>query len=220
MLVSILIAFWIDAWWDGRKDRSLETEILELVAAEVEGNRAELQVVLADNEESLAGIDAFLRADPAALMDVQPDSVLSRVQSLPQIWTFNPNEEAASLLARTPVISPESLQLRALIARYLQVWADAAEEHQMLKEVQNDVMIGLAPYAGREADVGRAGLAGMVARGGPAVLGELRRDEDLVAAVIRKAAWQSIYLNESRRVLAALDSVSAAIAEAGSTRSP
>ena len=46
-----------------------------------------------------------------------------------------------------------------------------------------------------------------VARTGPGILGELRSDDDLVAAVIEKAHWQRRYLDELQRVSAALHSM-------------
>jgi hypothetical protein len=219
VLASILLAFWIDAWWDERQDRLLEAEILDLVAAEVEANRAELRSVLTLNEEALADIDRFFRVSPNPSEQAPRDSVRSMIRALQRLDTFNPNEEAASLLARTPVVGPGSLRRRTLIARYLQEWADAAEEHPTLKQRQNDVMGHLARYAGREADSGREAIPAMVARRGGAVLGELRRDEELVATVAQKAHWQNVYQNELREVLAALDSASVAFQAAVAARS-
>ena len=39
IVVSILLAFWIDAWWDSVQDRAEEREILSLLCAEFEANQ-------------------------------------------------------------------------------------------------------------------------------------------------------------------------------------
>lgn len=59
IVVSILLAFWIDAWWDNRQARMTEVTVLESIREEVEENRLELDRLLGLNGTQFNRIDGF-----------------------------------------------------------------------------------------------------------------------------------------------------------------
>lgn len=60
IVVSILLAFWIDAWWDGRKDEIEEREILVGLQVEFTDLRDRLDLWAQRNRTGIEMIDRFL----------------------------------------------------------------------------------------------------------------------------------------------------------------
>lgn len=63
IVASILLAFAIDAWWEGVKDRGAEAEILEGLELEFERNLANLERRGARNERFVDGLTSLLALD-------------------------------------------------------------------------------------------------------------------------------------------------------------
>ena len=53
ILASVLLAFWVDAWWERGQDRALEAAVLDAVAEEMEGNRRNLLSTLDQTDARL-----------------------------------------------------------------------------------------------------------------------------------------------------------------------
>ncbi|NIL94697.1 MAG: hypothetical protein GTO71_09700 [Woeseiaceae bacterium] len=60
VVASILLAFWIDAWWDQRKDRIKEYEILIGLEAEFVDVKTRLEYWASRNARGIGGIGKFL----------------------------------------------------------------------------------------------------------------------------------------------------------------
>ena len=63
IVVSILLAFAIDAWWDGRKDRAEEIEILKGLEIEFVDLRERLDLWARTYRDGIDTIDTFLTTD-------------------------------------------------------------------------------------------------------------------------------------------------------------
>jgi hypothetical protein len=70
IIVSILLAFWIDAWWDGRKDRLEEQEILVGLEIEFVDLRDRLDRWAQINRTGIQFIEQYL-SDSVTEMDLQ-----------------------------------------------------------------------------------------------------------------------------------------------------
>jgi hypothetical protein len=82
IVVSILLAFWIDAWWDNRQARMTEMTVLESIREEVEENRLELDRLLGLNGTQLERIDGFLGLTPDELRSLPQDSVAPWISAI------------------------------------------------------------------------------------------------------------------------------------------
>ena len=74
VVTSILLAFAIDAWWEGHTDRSAEQRILQELAGELRQNQAKLDDMLAfhaDTEDAARTALELAASDVA----VEPDSI-------------------------------------------------------------------------------------------------------------------------------------------------
>ncbi len=103
---SILLAFAIDAWWEGRAERAVEEDILRAAAAEVDANRAALRGDLQVHDDRLDRIDRFLRASPGELSELPEDSLFDMTRSFANAPSFNPRLEAISVLAQATARTP------------------------------------------------------------------------------------------------------------------
>lgn len=56
VVLSILLAFAIDAWWDEQKERSEEREVIESLYVEFEANRDEAESVISILENDIQSV--------------------------------------------------------------------------------------------------------------------------------------------------------------------
>lgn len=209
ILGSILVAFWIDAWWENRKARELESDALSAVLAEVEENLRKLDQVNSSTELQLDAVDRFLRAGPDELKSLAPDTVRIWIGHMMRPSTFDADRAAATVLATLPVSSdPGSAQARRLVSRLQSQLERAERVSEGVGDSYTTVREHLARYASQSAVNGRAYVASMVAQVGPDILAQLRRDDEFVAAVIDKAHVQSVYQDVLEGIAEALNSLS------------
>jgi hypothetical protein len=212
ILVSILLAFFVDAWWDRRQALALEFEVLSAVVEEFEANRLELRRIIATNELDLVLVDRLLRSNPSDLMRVAPDSVAAYVRALPRIMTFNPIHGASASFVQSPALTSEGIRSRARVSMALRALADATEEHARINRLSDMVRGKLAPYAASSRGEGLDRVPRMVARLGPNVLSRIASDGDLIAAIVDKSHIRQLYTDELRVALGLMDSVSDEVA--------
>ena len=105
IVASILLAFWIDAWWGERQAPLAEATTLQSIHEEAEANRAELGGSLSLLGVSLDRTDRFLASEPRDLRSVPADSVSHWLEALIVTWTFDGDVSAANLFldSSTPV---------------------------------------------------------------------------------------------------------------------
>lgn len=199
ILVSILVAFWIDAWWDERSAVRMESAVLAAVADELLRNRDDLVNTVRRLEAYLDRVDRFLRASDQELLDLPQDSVTFWLAALNGRASFNGDLEATSMLLQAPPLdSPESLAMRGRVAS----WRNRVDEAELLgaqlDEAQMRVEQKLALYAVYDASDGLGNTPDLVpvmaARSGAPGIRAIRHDEALVAAVISKTAAQRRHL--------------------------
>ena len=66
IVASILLAFCLDAWWDGRQEQAHLDEVLEAVADEFEAEIVVLDSIIVENEAGFEYLAQLLEAtDPA-----------------------------------------------------------------------------------------------------------------------------------------------------------
>jgi hypothetical protein len=79
IVVGILIAFGLDAWWEGVREQRRVDESLAAVQVELRANLAQLDTVLSRNEASIASVrEIFARSDTEAVPDLVKGCCSSR----------------------------------------------------------------------------------------------------------------------------------------------
>jgi hypothetical protein len=209
VLVGILGAFAIDAWWDSLQVAEVESVVSESVLEEALANREGVLRTIAASEADSARLDFFLRSSPEELRSVPVDSVNQFVLSLLRATTLEVQTGAVATLISMPSVDENGLALRALLRRMLQEFDDANENIERLNRYEDEVTALMSPYA--VPSDGFRMVVGMLARQGPDVLASLRQDPALVDALVRKGTWSNYYAIELSEALILVDSVRGAL---------
>ena len=91
MVVSILIAFSLDAWWDSWNDRREEASLLRSLASDFEENREQLDLSIQGSETILDELFALERlSSQSSFSQAQLDSVPDLLDGLYRWLTYNP----------------------------------------------------------------------------------------------------------------------------------
>lgn len=98
IVLSILLAFGIDAAWDEAKERSEEREVLEALRDDFRANREDVQVVLEQHLEQRADVILLAGMSRAEIAALTPDEVGRIVPALANPWTFDPRMGALDAL--------------------------------------------------------------------------------------------------------------------------
>jgi hypothetical protein len=214
IVISILLAFWIDAWWDQRQARATETAVLASIREEVEENRIELDRLLDLNETQFQRIDLFLGMTPDELRAVPADSVTSFVAAMVITWTYDGDDSAAGLfLGSSTPVTQHARDVRSVLAQWVRLVEDTEEEKETVWELGSDLARLLAIYTTPVAFDGQGLLHEVAGRLGPTLLAQLRLDDGFVAALQNKAHYQTVYVLELTQASAVLDSLRGLVQE-------
>jgi hypothetical protein len=214
IVVSILLAFWIDAWWDNRQARMTEMTVLESIREEVEENRLELDRLLGLNGTQLERIDGFLGLTPDELRSLPQDSVAPWISAIVVTWTYDADDSAAGLfLGSSAPVTQHAREVGSVLARWVGVLEDMEEEKETVWELGTDLAGRLALYTTAVAHDGQGLLYQVAGRLGPGLLAQLRLDDEFVAAALNKAHYQNVYVRELNQASAVLDSLRALVQE-------
>ena len=140
VVFSILLAFWIDAWWDGRKDKLEEREILIGLEVEFLDLRDRLDQWAQFNRTGAQFVDQFL-SDAVTEMDLRSIELAFTYASLVNILDQGGALDALLASGRLERISNRDIRAR------LVKWPDWLEDiHTNDLSSRNYVMSEIVPY--------------------------------------------------------------------------
>lgn len=137
IVASILLAFWIDAWWDGREEARHERESLELVSRDLKAAIVQLNAYAEFAEK--VGIEGLEAVEILSTGDVQDPLALSRMIQR----ASNRKTVALPTAAYTDLVSTGTLRLvqnrdlRDAIVRYY----ESAERAQRILEKNSSLFL-------------------------------------------------------------------------------
>ncbi|MGI9292169.1 MAG: hypothetical protein ACR2QG_12950 [Gammaproteobacteria bacterium] len=141
IIISILLAFAIDAWWDDRKQRSSAIEQLKRVATEMVANEQYVETKIQTLEDAVEG--------SAAIMTwMGPQPVEAPLPLFDDHWTdtlsigFLELQRSATsdILARGQLASEDMNELRTSLLDW-SAWANSLEQqYAMLREEHSQLM--------------------------------------------------------------------------------
>ena len=190
---SILLAFTIDAAWDGLQESRQRDELLASVLDEVRLNREELESVHVRNDSSLAQIDRFFRSTPEDLLALSPDDARATIRSLILVPDFTPVNEAAAALTSVSVRSPGEQAVKRGVAEWLRgvdLLMDVLGTANARAEAVDRLV---SEHASENRSDGLSYLPSMVMRAGPEALLGIWSDDTLAASLIAKGTAQTVY---------------------------
>jgi hypothetical protein len=90
IVVSILLAFAIDAWWAEKKEGEVEHVALQALRADFLASREQLEVVVRSLESARTDFDRFQSATTAELIEIDSDTTRYFLTALSKNHTFDP----------------------------------------------------------------------------------------------------------------------------------
>ena len=144
IVVSILLAFSVDAWWDGLRDRQRERELLTDLLSDFETSRPELAVRL-DGARRMARGNLALRdavAKSGAMQRVSiADSLILSVISGPTYEPATNTLDAALASGQIDAIRSDAIQ--AELANWSRLLVDTREDELLVREITTDQVVPL-----------------------------------------------------------------------------
>jgi hypothetical protein len=119
IVVSILIAFALDAWWDDQLDRQRERAHLETLLAEFHANRDRLEGFLGQVNDSFDSTLQVLALMGPAPQEISPDVLTSLINESFDVGTFTPHGGAVeALLASGELSLIQNHELSAMLSQW------------------------------------------------------------------------------------------------------
>jgi hypothetical protein len=184
IVVSILMAFWIDAWWDIQKTNTAEQQLLATLESDLEknGRMAAAQIERASKDRAM--LQRFVAMTPSEAGEIPPDTTWSMFRAFWRPATGELNSTAViATLESSPTLLRSDPELRAAIAKWRGSVAGLKRQSDDLQEIMQEVIDALAVHpelhaAFAELDNSRT-LSGSLAQ-------EVREDNDVMRVVVRK----------------------------------
>jgi len=99
IVLSILLAFAIDAWWSDKKESDIEYAALHALRSDFAASREQLSEVLQSLEAGRSSFARFQSATPAELTEIDPDAIRRILTGLVKNHTFDPVTATLDALA-------------------------------------------------------------------------------------------------------------------------
>ncbi|MGB5492471.1 MAG: hypothetical protein WBM76_16720 [Woeseiaceae bacterium] len=209
IVISILLAFAIDAWWADKKERDVEHRTLQALRSDLIASNEELDRLLQGLADARTNFARFQSATPAELIKIDPEAVRPIVISLVTPASFNPitaTHDALSNDGRLGLISdPELLRHLSNWQRALDdIEANSIDLHAESVRVLRSMEIYGGPFIRW-----RQSLDGLevLQRPDGEVLAVLRQDSDFMGKARMHQYTLSGYLLELRRLDENLESM-------------
>ena len=214
IVLSILLAFAIDAAWEYRGDRSRERELLSSLAQEYRTNRTTLQQTIGFVEQDLELMRSFFSSDPANLVDLDHPSLGNFWAALYRPQTFELASGATSaalssgnldlirdpqvreLIAGWPARTDDIQERAGVMVGFEQAWYDFVAQHPTAQR-----SLGQIGAADRDRDVAWIPGDDMVG-----VLGALWQDDEARARAMMRGSAAEIYVIQLGELVARVDS--------------
>jgi hypothetical protein len=141
IVASILLAFAIDAWWDGRLQRAAERAAIVGLVQDFEANTELLDDAL---RATSASMDRIWRVSTLTDAEIAATPVDSAQVYLFSLWvptTFDSRDATLdALIASGNLDLIRDAQLRGILARWKNLVTDATEESELIFDVSGDVL--------------------------------------------------------------------------------
>ena len=209
IVLSILLAFAIDAWWDEQKEREVEHRTLQALQRDLIASNDELDKLLQALADVRTNYSRFQSATPAELAQIDPEAVRPFVISLVTPASFEPvtaTHDALSSDGRLGLISdPELLTQLSNWQRAL----DDLEENSADLHAESVRVLRAMEMHGGPFIRWRRSLDGLevLQRPDGEVLATLRQDADFMGKARMHQYTLSGYLLELRRLDENLESL-------------
>ncbi len=165
IVLSILLAFAIDAWWDERQERAEEREVLESLYVEFEANRDEAASVVAVHEAAVQSVATLMQMSQDDILALSADEVEQQMRFFANPRTFDAVRGSVDALTSSGKLGIlRNRELREALTTFVNIVDDAAEDRDYLSRtsltVWNEVARNGGPWRKTVGDLTPEDCAG------------------------------------------------------------
>ncbi len=211
---SILLAFGLQAWWDGVQEREEEQRVLVGLEADFAQSQVGLHQVIDSHEAMVARIARLEAMSEAERAAVSPDSMWVFVEAMLRPMTFDGRDGTLdAVIASGGLVTISDPRLRDLLVEWQRLQVDVSEEATRLYDISDQVMRRVVQLRGPSgippAMVAYAmpGLPDARSHYETADLDMLASDSALTDLVQLKMIKATVYLSEIRPMADHTDTV-------------
>ena len=211
IVVSILLAFAIEAWWEEREDRETERVLLERLRSDFTEISAALRLVEEEHQEASEACIYFLNLPPGEAVPVNTDVDRKVAIVFLASRTFNPGSGAVASFSDS---DGARLIRNQLLADKLFAWPGLVDE---LQEEEANLQKGVAerwsPFLASRVNVGPyipsfgRPMKGLPDASSSGARDPLVVDRDFQNHVLDRFKWQQIALRDIEPVRDAVDEI-------------
>ena len=135
IVASILLAFAIDAWWDERKERLEEKEILQALYVEFEANREGASFVVLSHELSVQSAARLINLSEGEILALSVEEVGRYLRYFAAPQTFDAVRGSVDALMSSGRLGIlRDRELREAITTFVNILEDAREDREYMFE--------------------------------------------------------------------------------------
>ena len=158
IVLSILLAFSIDAWWDERKERADEREVLASLYVEFEANRLEAADVILAHEAAVQSVASLLQMSDDQILALSEEAVGQHIRFFANPRTFDAVRGTVDALTSSGKLGIlRNRELRAALTTFVNILEDAAEDREYLSQtsmtVWNEMVKSGGPWRTRRGGI-------------------------------------------------------------------
>ena len=149
IVLSILLAFAIDAWWDERKERAEEREVLQSLYVEFKSNRDEAALVVKVHEVAVHSVATLMKMSGDEILALSTDEVEKQLRFFASPRTFDAVRGSVDALTSSGKLGIlRSRELREALTTFMNIIEDAAEDRDYMSRTSMTVWNEVARNGG------------------------------------------------------------------------
>lgn len=138
LVIGILVALWVDAWWQDRQDRDEERQALLGLQEEFRVNQSYLKGVFESLGEMESAARRLLTIGGKELSEAEAQSARRDVQAFFGLWTFSPTSGSLTALINSGKLGLiRNTDLRTRLAGWQGLVLDYKEEENAVMRIIN-----------------------------------------------------------------------------------
>lgn len=138
IVFSILLAFAIDAWWDGRKEKDVQIERLARVAAELRSNSERIHDKIETLEVTISAASGFLSWMGPEPQVVELKTFKTQWNRMIAVGTFSLIRSATDdFLASGTVVSSQTGDIRLSLSEWYFYGDNLEKQYELLREAHS-----------------------------------------------------------------------------------
>ncbi len=149
IVASILLAFAIDAWWDDRRERIEEKEVLESLYIEFATNQSEAASVILSHELAVQSVATLMEFGQEEILSLSADEVERHLRFFANPRTFDAVRGSVDALTSAGKLGIlRDRELREALTTFVNILDDAVEDRDYLAQTSMTVWNELARNGG------------------------------------------------------------------------